>query len=370
MAYIHKRGKRWYYRIEVKDETGKRKRIERVGGNSRQECEKAYRTAMAEVDYSGDFSEPSNMTVSQFLDEWVAEYVEVNLRKNTIRSYKSTIKNHIKPALGEIKLRRVSARILQNFLNTKKEKYSAGTLGNMAAVLKKSFSWACNMAQYIRVDPAAIIQVPQYNEAPVKTDVFTPTQIRTLFARFDVGHQFYMPMMVAYHTGLRLGECLALSWADIDMDTRELSVRGTVVDAGGVGEIQPVPKSNAGCRTIPFGQKLYKILKAEKARQAAQKLAYGKHYNDNGLVCCWPDGSMLISDDMRYFGMYCKDTFSLGSFHSLRHTHATMLLEAGEDLEIVSKRLGHSSIAITAKVYSHVLDRRKSKTVKLLDEVL
>ena len=133
MAYFHKRGKKWYYRIEVKDETGKRKRIERVGGDTKPECERAWRAAMADVDQTGEFSEPTNMTVAEYFDEWVAEYVEVNLRKNTIRSYKSTIKNHIKPALGEMKLRRVSARILQNFLNMKKEKYSEQTVGNMCA---------------------------------------------------------------------------------------------------------------------------------------------------------------------------------------------------------------------------------------------
>ena len=370
MAYFHKRGKKWYYRIEVKDETGKRKRIERVGGDTKPECERAWRAAMADVDQTGEFSEPTNMTVAEYFDEWVAEYVEVNLRKNTIRSYKSTIKNHIKPALGEMKLRRVSARILQNFLNMKKEKYSEQTVGNMCAILKKAFSWACDMCEYIRKNPASIIQVPQYNEAPTETEVFSPAQIKGLFERFGPDHQFYMPMAVAYHTGMRLGECMGLSWDSVDLDAREISVRCTVVDEGGVGEVQPVPKSDAGWRTIPFGQKLYRILKAEKARQAARRLEYGPHYHANDLVCCWPDGSMLISDNMRYFGMYCKEAFGLGSFHSLRHTHATMLLEAGVELEIVSKRLGHSSIAITAKIYSHVLDRRKAKTVKLLDEVL
>lgn len=368
--YCHKRGKKWYYRIEVKDENGNRKRIERVGGLTKAECEKAYRLAMAEIDQSGEFSEPTNMTVEEYFAEWLTEYVEINLRKNTLRSYTAMIKNHINPALGNISLRRVSARVLQNFINSKKEKYSRGTLVSLCAILKKAFSYACDMDQYIRSNPAAIISVPNYTEAPKETEVFMPAQVKKLFTRFPVGHQFYMPMAVAYHTGMRLGECLALSWHEVNMDDQEISVRYTVIDQGGVGEIQPIPKSKSSVRVIPFGQKLYKILKAEKARQAAHRLEYGSHYSNNNLVCCWPDGSMMISDDMRYFGQFCKAEFSLGSFHSLRHTHATILLEAGEDLEIVSKRLGHSSLYITAKTYSHVLDKRKSKTVKLLDEVL
>ena len=80
---------------------------------------------------------------------------------------------------------------------------------------------------------------------------------------------------------------------------------------------------------------------------------------------------MLNPDAMRYFNTWCRDTFGAGyTFHSLRHTHATLLLEAGEDLELVSKRLGHSSINTTAQTYSHVLDARNQKTRSLLDQVL
>lgn len=365
--YCHKRGKKWYYRIEIKDETGKRKRIERVGGATRQECERAYRAAMTEIDQTGEFSEPTNMTVAEYFTEWLAEYVEINLRPNTIRVYRAMIANHIIPALGEIKLRRVSSRLLQNFLNARKEKYSHGTLISLCSILKKSFAWAKDMDNYLRANPAAIIQVPHHDQAPKETAVFNPAQLAAIFEKFPPGHQFYMPVALAYHTGMRLGECLALTWQDIDMDNREIYIHATVI---GAGEIQPIPKSKHSIRTIPFGQKLYKILKAEKARQAANKLKYGKHYAKGDLVCSWPDGSILRPDDLRHFGQFCKRELGAGSFHSLRHTHATMLLEGGASLEIVSKRLGHSSLYITAQIYSHILDRRKSNTVQLLDEVL
>jgi integrase len=75
-------------------------------------------------------------------------------------------------------------------------------------------------------------------------------------------------------------------------------------------------------------------------------------------------------DDMRYFNMVAKGMADGLSFHSLRHTHATMLLENGEDLELVSKRLGHSSVELTARTYSHVLEKRKAQTIKRLNEIL
>ena len=118
--YCHKRGKKWYYRIEIKDETGKRKRIERVGGTTKAACEKAYRAAMSEIDQTGAYTEPTRMTVSECMAEYMAEYVEINLRENTIRAYRAALKNHILPAIGDIELRRVTARLLQNLLNAKK----------------------------------------------------------------------------------------------------------------------------------------------------------------------------------------------------------------------------------------------------------
>lgn len=81
---------------------------------------------------------------------------------------------------------------------------------------------------------------------------------------------------------------------------------------------------------------------------------------------------MLTPDAMRYFNQWCGETtFGAGyTFHSMRHTHATLLLEVGEDLELVSKRLGHGSINTTAQTYSRVLDARKQKTRSLLDQGL
>lgn len=93
--------------------------------------------------------------------------------------------------------------------------------------------------------------------------------------------------------------------------------------------------------------------------------------NDVKNICHTKQGRMLTPDAMRYFNQWCGETFGAGyAFHSMRHTHATLLLEAGEDLELVSKRLGHGSINTTAQTYSHVLDARKQKTRSLLDQVL
>ena len=222
----------------------------------------------------------------------------------------------------------------------------------------------------IKSNPAIAIRVPNYIEAPKEISVFTPAQVETLLKEYPPGHRFYMAIVLSYHTGMRLGECLALKWEDVDLEAHSLFVRHTVIGEKDDPKFQEIPKTRSSIREIPFGKKLYKILKGERARQAARRLEYGEHYNNKGVVCCWPDGSMMIPQDFQQFNYFCKHSFGAGSFHGLRHTHATMLLEAGEDLELVSKRLGHSNIGTTSKTYSHVLDKRKAKTVALLDEIL
>lgn len=328
MAYFRKRGKKWYYTIEVRDESGHRKKVEWVGGLTKAACEKAYRAAMVEVDYTGEYSEPTEITAEEFFHQWLSEYVEANLKQNTIRSYRSIIDNHILPAIGQTRLRRLNGRMLQNFLNEKKDGCSRGTLRAICAVLKKAFSYAVGMTDYLKENPAVSIRVPSYVEAPKETPVFTAKQLHDIFSRFPAGHQFHMAILLAYHTGMRLGECLALSWDDVELDACSISIHCTVVGDKGTCKIQPIPKTGASVRTIPFGQKLQKILRAEKARQAAHRLEYGEHCSSSGLVCSWPDGSMMVSSDFRYFGQFCKKEFGGGSFHSLRHTHATLLMES------------------------------------------
>lgn len=142
IAYFRKRGKKWYYTIEIRDELGNRKKVERVGGLTKAACEKAYRAVMVDVDYTGEYRSPADLTVKDFFLQWEAEYVEARLKQNTIRSYRNIIENHIIPTLGEMKLRRVTGRILQNFLNEKVGSYSRGTVGSICSVLKKAFSYA------------------------------------------------------------------------------------------------------------------------------------------------------------------------------------------------------------------------------------
>ena len=368
MAYIRKRGEKWYYTLETTDENGKRKRLVRVGGLTKPECERAYRMAMAEKDRTGRIHDARKISLSEFLDLWMKEHAEKNFRENTIKTYKSCIEKHIRPDMGSRSLGELTPLLIQSYINRQAEKFSRSTTSVFLAILKKSLTYAVSICGVLAVNPAQPVQLPKQQKPKEKTHVFSAEELKIIFRRFPLGHQFALPILLAYHTGMRLGECLALSWDDIDMDAKMLHVHATLVGA----VVQPIPKTSGSVRDIPFGIKLLSVLKTAHRKQSQNRLQYGPAYiqTENNSVCVWSDGRQVDADAMRFFGKFCKEQFGAGSFHSLRHTHATMLLEAGEELEMVSKRLGHANINTTSRVYSHVLDKRIKKTVALLDQIL
>ena len=365
---IRKKGNKWYYRIEIPDGKGGKKYTERVAGTTKKSAELAYWHAIEKNIAEGPFISPSAMTVSKYLEMWISDYVEINLRETTIKSYKSAIKYHINPAIGNVKIDKLTSLQIQHMINSKTEKYSKATINHILIVLKAALNYAVSPCNFIKINPAKNIRKANKAKPPQQTMIFTPEQINKILEKFPEGHHYHLAIMMAYHTGLRVGEVLGLHWNDISLDESELSVKGTMTESG---IYQPFTKSMSSMRTIIYSKKLQEMLKKEHEKQLSIKNKI-KSYNKNDYVCVREGGRRISTLDMRYFNAWCKETFGKGySFHSFRHTHASMLLEAGDghNLEMVSKRLGHSNINITAKVYSHILSRRKGSMLNMLNDI-
>lgn len=367
MAYLRKRGKKWYYTIETTNDDGTRKKSERAGTESKTETMKLWRQAQAAADREHII--PSAITLEDFLLQWNDEVLNENRYKpNTIKQYRSVMKMHIIPKLGHHKLCKLTPRILQNFLNSLKTDLSRSTVNIVCSVLKASLRYAVDYCGYLTTSPATNIHVPRYIEAPKKVIPFTPEEMQKIFEHFE-GNQIYGAILLAYYAGLRQGECCAITWQDVDMQSHELTVAHTLVNDDG-WIVQPIPKSQSSSRTIPFGNELYTRLNELRNEQTKNQFQFGTYYQRGHYVCTWPSGEPLNPDDFRYFNQWTKKTFGHGSFHTLRHTYATTLLEHGAELELVSKSLGHSSLNTTAQVYSHILENRKTQLVSIMDEAL
>ena len=374
MAYIRKKGNKWYFTITYVNEKGERKYSERVGGFTKSECKEAYAKMLCQLKSTGKLpiSSREEKKVADLLHEWLNNATFQKNKTNTLKRYESVIRIHIIPALGNMKLASVKPKHLQDFINEKSTVFKQSTINQITTVLKQAFRYAVKFCEYLTIDPTEPVTSTQSQKKSQKKLPFKKEHIDFLFNKYPLGHQYHAPCIIAYHTGMRLGECLALKWDDIDMKNRTINVTKTVIVDKGIPIIQAMPKSNASIRIISFGETLYNELNKIKVAQNRIIIKYGPEYFRNNLICDYKNGHIFNPDTFGSpFNFICRKNFGKGySFHSFRHLHATMLLEAGVELEIVSKRLGHANINLTASIYSHILEKRKDKLTKQLNEIL
>lgn len=361
MASYREKNGTWYFRISVPDKYGNVRQIERKGGKTREEAEVACNKLLAVVEYNRGLYLPENITVKTMLEQWLEEHVEPHLKSNTLITYTMAVNQIIVPYIGNNKLAKLTPMMAQRFINEITPNYSKSTAKTTLGVLRSAFRKAVVFYGYVDTNPFAEVKVPRTYKKKRQTHPFTPGQIEDALTHFNSKHtELHLAILIAYHTGLRLGEVLGLAWEHIDLNADMLTVQQIML---GDGTLQETPKTHASHRTIPFDDVLHDILLKEYQRQEKQRYHVYYNYNPLGLVCVGDHGEPAsyykCSHNFRnyVFGLYGEGYH----FHSIRHTHATILLENGEELEAVSKRLGHTNISITAATYSHVLDKRNEK---------
>ena len=360
-----KRGAKWYYHFDWYDAEGNRHQVERAGTESKKETREIGLAAMAAI--KAQAVPASAITCAALWEEWMrAMEKSGDLKEATIRKYRSTIRIYLTPPIGAVQLRKITPKMLQKILDDLQPSASHSTINTVASVLKRSMAWAVTMGEYLPASPAASIHVPKRREAAPETVTFSGEEIETILKHLE-GKPLLLPVEIAIHTGMRIGEILALTWEDIDEKARLIHIHATIT---GEGQIQPIPKTKSSVRTIPYGQKLAEIIQKARIDKRKSRLSFGQWYQENDRICTREDGTPITPNNVRALNKWIKAHLKKGSIHTLRHTFATNLLENGADLELVSKHLGHSTITITAKYYSHVLDKRRNKLTRLMDEIL
>jgi integrase len=215
---------------------------------------------------------------------------------------------------------------------------------------------------------AADVDVPK----PAKVHVAPPdeAQTATLLTAAE-GRSIYAPLVVAVATGLRRGELLALRWADVDLERGRLAGARSVEQTKAGGLRFKSPKSGKG-RVVALPSLAVEALRKHRAEQAKVKLALGPAYKDEGLVFARPDGHALSPKAFTWRFADFASGIGLGHvrLHDLRHAHASHLLRQRVPLKVVSDRLGHANIAITADLYSHVLDGMDAEAAGQVDAAL
>ncbi|MDM5043860.1 tyrosine-type recombinase/integrase [Latilactobacillus sakei] len=379
---VRKRGDKWYYSFEAAQVDGKRKRIERVGGYSEKEARKALRKAIDEYENGNVQIKLDKMSVADYFNYWLVNYVERNLKYNTVKNYRNILKKYIIPKLGKYRVRTLSPEMLQEFIDdiadnaTTKQgnPLAQHTVAIIFTVTKEALRRAVFPYRIIKDNPMAYVDMPKYEPQPKKTKqdlkIISLDQYRELLNYFPVADSFHMPLVIAFNTGMRRGEICALTWNKIDLVNNTITVDSNMIQHGkGTYELAS-PKTKASYRTIDIGQTLVNELKEKRKSQMENQMRYGHLYDKSNFVCTEENGSPVLPNTIKYKSRLVQEKLHMNfNFHSLRHTHATMLLEAGEKMKVVSERLGHSRISTTMDTYSHVTHKMRKNTVSLIEQI-
>lgn len=373
---VRKRGNSWYYYFDLAKVDGERNKHERkaVGATTKGEALTILRKAMTEYENSGTLFEPSNVSVSDYLDFWLEEYVKLNLSHNTWDNYKGVIKNHIKPVFGNMRLRSISPEVLQKFINDKfRDEFSRQTLTIFHSVLNNSLKQAVYPYKLIKENPMQYVRLPreERKKRVTKADkkILTLKELKTIMEYIDENNTFYIPMHLGFNTGMRVSEVCGLKWDMVDLHEGTIEVDKAMVYKEKEWVLGP-PKSNAAYRKFKIGDTLINILESHKFQQKKNKLKYGEHYHKSDFVCTKENGEPTTPSSVKWSCSNIKSKLGIDiNFHSFRHTHATLLMEHGADIKDIQKKLGHARSSITIDTYSHLTENMQNKTVDIFEGI-
>ena len=405
-----KKGFTYEYRFETASVGGQRKWISKGGFENEETARVEGIKALNEYNTCGKVVKPATMSFADFLEHWVANDCTATLNEITILNYRKKIKNLIVPYLGKYRVNTIDRDKLQNLLTTLHNNgYSSNTLSAVKGILTKCFNYGV-YSGYLTKTPAINLKIPKNENTDIPTRTsphiyLTKEQIVSIFERFPISSSSHLPLMIGLHCGLRLGEVFALTWNDIDLTEKKISINKQIqwrqfkrTDEEKKATNGKATK-NSGCwyfsstkyksdRVIEIDEELYNLLCAEKEKQekAAPYFAerYSHYYETDkrevttteterkiNFVCVREDGTYITPRTMQHTSRVIHNELNIKEFdfHSLRHTHATVLLEKGAPLKYIQQRLGHKKIDITINVYQHLTEDLKQMGVAILNDI-
>jgi len=314
--------------------------------------------------------------VGQFLDRWLEDSVKPSVRPLTYQQYHQHVRLYIGPALGRLKLSKLTPREVQTFLNGQTKKgLSPRTAQLSLVILRRALQQAVKWSLVGR-NVAKLVDSPKVRRPEVKP--LDPDQAR-IFLDAAQGERLEALYSVALSLGLREGEALGLRWCDVDLDKRRLSIRQSLQRVGGKrfgepGRLQFVePKTERSRRTLHMPTAIVRALPAHRVRQLQERLLAGSEWKENGLVFTTTIGTPLeprsaVSDFKRILAKAGLP----GSikFHDLRHSAASLLLAQGVQLRAIMELLGHSTIALTANTYTHLMPSMMEEMADKMDAII
>ena len=424
---VRKKGKKWYYRFYIEDESGNLVQREFVGTESKSETEALLRKAMEDYEEKKFVAKSENATVGMLLDMWVEEELKPgSLSNGTVMAYQGTVNRIKQHPIGSRKLKTVTADHLQAYMDflsfggtnpdgTTAKALSKGYLRLFSAVLQGAFRFAVFPKRLITFNPMQYVvwrgkkeDYDLFSDEDGNTDS-TPTLSHEQYLKLEEflkkkDNPALLPIQIAYYTGLRIGEVCGLTWQDVNLDKQYLTVRRSMRYNGARHKTEIGATKRKKVRTVDFCNTLAAILKAAKTEQHKTRLQYGGLYHLNyytevkekdrtyyevyslprtdeipegykeiSFVCLRPDGAYESPSTV---GIMCRtasrkvEGLEGFHFHQLRHTFTSNLLSNGAAPKDVQELLGHADVSTTMNIYAHATREAKRTSARLLDKVV
>lgn len=299
---------------------------------------------------------PSNLTVDDYLLNHWLPMIESSVRPTTWESYRAAVEQWIIPNVGRVRLQQLTALQLNGMYRALAEKpLSSTTVRYAHTILRKALKDALRKDLVVR-NVADAADPPRKKAVSRGAEKAWDVEHARAFLEHVAGDRYYAAWLLSVTTGLRRGELLGLAWGALDLDSGSLVVRQTLSPIRGkmhFGE----PKTASSRRVIDLPPVAVTALREHRRKQLEDRMAIGAGYNPHDLVFVYENGSPVKPERLtKWFSQHVKAAeLPPLPLHGLRHTHATIGLKTGQDVKVMSARLGHSNTAITQDVYQHVL---------------
>lgn len=338
-----------------------------VYGKTKREVDQKVAELQIEI-RNGTLSEDEHAKFRDIAFRWIDE-CHPAISPRTKRWYTSVVRGPLAP-LHDMELKKLKPMHLQAIIAQKYAEGSADkTLRNVKIIASSILDYAMDNDLVFR-NVFHKVKVPK--RAAAKRQPITDEQ-KNLIMRTWRGHRMGVPALLLLFTGMRRGELVALTWRDIDLKNRTVSVTKAAAFNGNQPEIKE-PKTPAGVRTIPFPDQLVPIL--AEAKRSANSLyvcpdAHGGIMSDRGWLTSWNSYQHYLNieaggkDRSRTNPkIVATEPFTA---HQLRHTYATMLYDAGVDVKTAQEFLGHADLTVTMNIYTHLSPQKRDAALQALD---
>jgi integrase len=334
---------------------------------SKAECQAWVREIHSQLDQGYNLQD-GRITIGEYLTKWLETH-KATLRLKTSHQYEQIIRNHINPQIGAVSLQDLRlARVEQLYADLIASGIGVRTVRLTHSVLHRALEKAVKYGSIIR-NPSHGAALPRLRQAEMQ--VLDENEANQFLVAAQ-GSPYEALYHLAITTGMRESELFGLKWSDLKWHSGALHIQRQVqrVDGHGWGFVEP--KTKAGKRSIVLSEGNLQALRQHKERQEQQRAIAGERWNDLDLIFPNSVGMPLDPSNMRldFNRTLKKASLKKVRFHDLRHTAASLMLNHGVPVIVVSKRLGHAKPSITLDVYGHLYLEMQGEAARIMDELI